>query len=200
MNKALITSATALTFVAACAEAASQAEWDACIDETVAELSAKGMCGTSNCFDEKNRSLMAICREKVGSPPRPAGEAKELVERLDRGESLLGADLRNAQSYPPDSPVGRALARYWKRFEREMAAERERNKLIDEWRFTQDGGYLTIEGTTSRDSGLFTAAVECDGKYVGNALGAVQGGTFVALVNDVATHCREVSLSRISIK
>lgn len=181
------------------AGAATQAEWDACAKQTEARLFAKGLCGTSNCWDENNRSIATICRDLVGSPPQSDEEAEQLIEALRRGPSQV--DIGNAKTYPDDSPVGRALAEHWKRQEQESAARKARNKIIENLRFSQAGDFLTIQGTTNRRGRLISAAVACDGQYVGNGLGTIQGGgTFTMVVSDVPGTCHELTLSRISLQ
>lgn len=179
--------------------AATEAEWEACIERTEARLFAEGQCGASNCSDENNRSIATICRDEVGSPPHSDQEAEQLIKALNEGPSQV--DIGNAKTYPDDSPVGRALAAYQARMKREIAEMHARNKIIEDWRFNQSGDFITIHGTTNRSGNLISAAVACDGKYVGNALGAIQGGgTFTMLLGDVPGTCRELSLSRISVQ
>lgn len=190
----------ALWFLCLPTVAATQTEWDRCIKETQARLFEEGGCGTSNCYDEENRSLATICRDKVGSPPLPDDEAQRLIEVLEQGGPAQ-YQIKQAQTYPDDSPVGRALADYWKRSKREIEAMQRRNNPIEDWRVSKEGGYIIIEGTTNRSGNLISAAVACDGDYVGNALGSIQGGgTFTMMVSNVAGSCSKVSLSRIAVE
>jgi hypothetical protein len=89
---------------------ATDAQWDACILQTQAELAPQGMCGASNCYDEAGRDLIAICVARVGYPMHTESETAQLLHAIDQGDisNLTAAQVR---TYPPGHPVRKAYAR-----------------------------------------------------------------------------------------
>jgi hypothetical protein len=89
---------------------AADAQWDACIRQTQAELAPQGKCGASNCYDDAGRDLIAICIDKVGYPMHTHAEALELLQAIGEGD-VSNVTAAKVRTYPPGHPVRKAYAK-----------------------------------------------------------------------------------------
>lgn len=88
---------------------ASDAEWDACIQQTQAELGSQGKCGVSNCYDDAGRDLIDICVAEVGFLRHTDAETAQLLHEISIG-GISNATAAQVRTYPPGHPVREAYA------------------------------------------------------------------------------------------
>jgi hypothetical protein len=89
---------------------ATDAEWEACIQQAQARLAPQGKCGASNCYDDAGRDLIDICVAKVGYLRHTAAETAELLNEIRQGE-ISSFALSLLRTYPPGHPVRQAYAK-----------------------------------------------------------------------------------------
>ena len=66
---------------------------------------------------------------------------------------------------------------------------------IEAWRFTADFNIIEIEGATTCEKGLIRIrAYDADDKFIGVAMGVIQGFTFVAHVNNAPANIETMGI------
>jgi hypothetical protein len=144
-----------------------------------------GQCGTSNCFDENNRTLEEIIAIKCGYPENTDMQAARIIEDL---RSMPSESVRRAAMlYPPGSEVRKVLAEIEKK--RHADLEENKKELKSEHQFSIDRFYALTEDMTvavirtNRKQRVRCAAIGPNGNYV-----AVQDATIEPPAEEVAIY------------